>query len=137
MLARVLDYRLLFLVVLLSLPGCSYLYSVHLEGQLLIGPNQNPIQGAKVTLFEGKQDIKNVVTDAQGCWRMDSHLSPGDFGDPKDGRQKYQPRGVTVMQLRIEFDGRQVVIPFPTVYAVKGSTDIQASILTILDAEAN
>ena len=128
-------FSLLLAASLVFLTGCSKYYDLHIDGQILAGPDQTLVAGVKVTLFAGQAEYATTTTDEEGRWSMTHLISAGEFDPAKDGKQEQHIREDFPYQFRIEAGDRNFLAPLPRVFAPKSGKDIFASVLVVIDAE--
>lgn len=114
-------------VMLAPCSGCQLRYDIHLSGRLLAGPDQSPVHGAVITV-----DDATCNTDSNGEWQleltiMQGHVKKTSKGVVPDGDE---------YNIRIEFDGQELTVPFPTFQVPKKGIDIYCSVLMVVNAEA-
>lgn len=119
------------LTVVLYLPGCSIAYELLLEGQLLSGAEQRPVQGATVTLLLSNWKCASTITDAQGNWNLKEMLSESKFWPGKEDKRWTDP---DELKLRIETGGQTCMVPCPRVAAPESGGKIYAFVMTVLKA---
>lgn len=122
---------ILLLTLVLYLPGCSIAYELLLEGQLLSGAEQRPVQGATVTLILSNWKCASTITDAQGNWNLKEMLSESKFWPGKDDKRWTDP---DELKLRIETGGQTCMVPCPRVAAPESGGEIYAFVMTVLKA---
>ena len=125
----------MLLLSLVLIAGCSYAHDLHLDGQVLLGAESEPVAGATITLFAGAMDYATTKTDAEGLWSMTHSLSDGEFELSSEKKRQLRIDDEHPYQIRIAFDDREVIAPFPRVSVSDMTHDIFASVLTIIDAE--
>lgn len=122
---------ILLLTLVLYLPGCSFSYPLFLQGQLLAGAEQQPVQGATVTLLFRDQKYASTTTDAQGNWNLKVMLDDSEFWPGKEDLHWIKPDR---LKLRIETGGQTCMVPCPRVAAPESVGDIYAFVMTVLKA---
>lgn len=113
------------IILLMPLSGCQFRYDLHLSGQLLVGPDQHPVQGAVIKVGQ-----RVCHTDHDGHWQLE--LSIGQRNVKKTSLGIVPANSEEIV---IEFDEQRVVVPFPVFQKPKSGIDIYCSVLTIVNAE--
>ncbi len=125
--------RLILVALCLALSGCSFVYNIHLDGQVLAGADHLPLANAKITIFRGTSEMATATTSASGRWSVVFTVSDNLFLADSAGRYVMGGGNPRSPELRVELGGKQTVVPFPLVYEPKSGKDIFTSVLLVLE----
>ncbi|MFN0197835.1 MAG: hypothetical protein ACKVT0_13910 [Planctomycetaceae bacterium] len=115
--------------------GCSYKYDLHLEGQIVRGKKQTPVEGAKITLFAGSEEYETCESNRNGRWKLRHALDESDFESTQNGKKRLRTETEFPLSIRIETKDDTIVIICPNVAIPESDRDIHAFVLAVLNAE--
>lgn len=129
-------------LLLLTIPGCSYVYELLLTGQVLRGDERVAVAGAKVALFTGNYEHCTTTTDSEGRWSLKTSLSDIDFWSDEKGRlwlksdppyPKGAPKAKYPYKIRVETEEGLITCPIPNVSVPDSGGEITASMLILVE----
>ena len=118
----------------LTAVGCSYVYTIRLNGEILRGDDHTPVSGATVTIYRGGTEHSSAVTDKDGRWETDLEIYNANLGPPgKNGERPLVRNSTFPYEIRVEYDDQELILPFPKVGFRESNYEAYASVLAILD----